>query len=171
MKTGAPNWVAAIRDELDEFKVPSVLRQQAALQATQGWPPKPGCCESPSYHGVPRLWADFPLAEWVAITPGVLGYITVQEAAALDEIANRLRRSGEGAHALWGLDLQGRGFEPNDLVCFGPRLPDEVLADVEELFATRLGGHKYGHLDAPNEPTAYNRVSCYETIWMYGVLP
>jgi len=61
------HWVAAIRDELDEFKVPSVLRQQAALQATQGWPPKPGCCESPSYHGVPRLWADFPLAEWVAI--------------------------------------------------------------------------------------------------------
>lgn len=103
------NWAAnAMRDALERLNVPISRRRQAGIAAPRTWPPKPGWTESGPYPGVPRVWADFSLREWAATAPGVLYRTTPQEAAAMDAIAARLRRSGEGAQVLWGLDLWGR---------------------------------------------------------------
>jgi hypothetical protein len=160
--------IADIEDALQS--VPASLRRQITIRAVEQWPPKPGCSWGP-YHGVPRLWADFSLSEWVATAPGVLKWPTLMEAETMDAIVARLRRSGEGAQVLWGLDLQGGGFEPNDLVCIGPRLSDQVVDDVEHLFATYLGEHFWGPINEPNQHCTYNGVRCYETTWAYGVAP
>ena len=124
------------------------------------------------YPGDPRVWADFSLREWATTAPGVLYRTTPQEAAAMDAIAARLRRSGEGAQVLWGLDLWGEAaLFPSDLVCIGPRLSDKDVDDVEQLFATYPGEHLYGRDAEPNEHSTYNGVRCYETTWSYGVAP
>lgn len=173
-----------LRADLDTMKLDDrILRQIRFTDAQPSlgprirrYPPTPGCCDPPGI-GSARLWGEFTLAEWFTAAPGVLESTTLDEAKTLDAIAARLRLAGEGTRTLWALDLVARTtFYISDLVCFGPMLAADLIADVDALFAgPTLAAFGWGRLPplpgpmcrpgSSNTPSAHNGVACYETTW------
>lgn len=129
-----------------------------------GWDRPPGV-------GDVRVWAGINLVHWfdVAARAGVavFGAHTRERIAALETGARIARASGEGAHTLWGLDVQTvHGFVwVNDLVVYGPPLSDQVIAGISAAMRAGCDGHAvFGGPNHRPAETAY-----VMTTWAAGL--
>lgn len=194
MRTPVLEWAHAptLRAQLDELGLPAELRRQISFRNTHlpnpergptyihYPPPWEGCCTPPGI-GSARLWGDFCINEWNTLAPWALGPdMSPGWALTLDGIAARLRSAGEGSRTLWAFDLLHPGqwlshprpaFLVSDLVQWGPPLPAELIADVDQaLSAPPDPGDRWGRFkNEANSETTYHGVRCYETTWMWGV--
>ena len=151
----------------------SLLRQVNFGDPVGGreWPPQPGCSPCPDL-ALARMWARIDLGEWMKHSPSVFGPHKPGELDILADVGAQLRRAGEGAQVLWGIDLvpppqwfchTDTGLAVAELVCYGPRLPEQLVNEIDSRLS-RVGWW-YGSGHAPNRPCTVNRTACFETSW------
>ncbi|WP_207568115.1 hypothetical protein, partial [Mycobacteroides abscessus] len=174
-------WSAHVRSELDELGVPQQIQSEISLTDAQPslgpsrclYPPRPGYTSAEL--GTIRFWGAFDLPRWFDLAPEIFGPYDANEIRALSEIADRLKQSEPDVKTYWALDILRPGewvnhprigFAVSDLVCFGPRLPEETLEEATTAFAR----YYWGLFSEPgNTPCTVDGVGAFETTWAYGV--
>lgn len=185
-------WLGAelLRADLADLGLPDALLSQISFRDTlvrnseKGpncchWPPPwPGCCTPPGI-GSARIWGDFNLSEWFAVAPHVFGPgLSRRWAAELDAVAAKLKSVGQRSRTMWALDLlhPGQwttyprvGFAVQDLVQWGPQLPDDLLAEISLVLANPIegAGDPWGLAgdQVANERATYRGENCFVTCW------
>ncbi|ADG76910.1 putative protein OS=Tsukamurella paurometabola (strain ATCC 8368 / DSM / CCUG 35730 /CIP 100753 / JCM 10117 / KCTC 9821 / NBRC 16120 / NCIMB 702349/ NCTC 13040) OX=521096 GN=Tpau_0260 PE=4 SV=1 [Tsukamurella paurometabola] len=172
---------AHLREVLDMLAAPALVREQVVFASSvRMWPPRPGWDRTPGIGSI-RLWTDCDLLAWfdAAAADGValFGQQSRDEIRALTQATAMARMCGEGAKAIWGLDVLGPGdYSPiptsmkrvlwaNDLVCFGPQLTEEQTAQIQ---AHLDDGHDGHGRQETNAPVAVHGTECFATVWMGG---
>lgn len=183
-----------LREDLAELELPDSLLSQISFRHANvpnpaagpnhyHWPPPwPGCSAPPGI-GSARIWGDFVLAEWFSLAPHVFGPgLTSNWAGELDAIAAKLRCVGKGSKTLWALDVLHPGdgwltyprvgLAVQDLVQWGPRLPNDLLAEIDAVLAHPVdgAGDPWGRPggEEPNQSSTYHGEACFVTYWWNG---
>lgn len=157
---------------LHDIGLPETLCHQLDLTETTSWPPRPGCCISPDFPDITRIWARISLANWLTTAPHAFGLHPSRELTALATADRWLHRAGEGTHILWALDIvAGHYWFDHDrtalaaaeVVCIGPELGAGLLARIDHAFA--VAGWRPTPGAEPNSACTINHTPCRYSAW------
>lgn len=164
---------------LDALGVPESLKKRVDYVGVDlgadrpEWPPEPGCGPSPD-DALVRMWARIDLAEWITSAPNAFGPHGTNVLQGLAETGARLRRAGEGAVVLWGIDVvaaeqwvdhPAAALAVSELVCLGPHLPERLVNRIDYDLARLCWSF---NAEDTNLACVVNNVAVAENSWHDG---